>query len=783
MYKSWKISLRAMGVLFSIFICFFISHTALWANKPNIVHVFIDDADMTILNDEMIENHFPNINRLFREGGTTFENYSSSTPLCGPVRASLFRWQLGHNTGIRTNFYVEEHWLVSTEEKLNGSWQLYHDYGYVNDDIGVWMKNAGYKTMLVGKYHHENFPKAAAEKWKYIPPGWDEFYVSMWGKYYETRRLINGKLDILDSYPNQYRTDVEKEDILNLLDVHNQESSDQPFYLYFAPFAPHARQAGSNDPIYAVRHANEFNDFTLDNDLRFNEWNVSDKAQQIASLDQLSTTLINGRNIFYRDRLRSMLAVDEAIWEIYQKIDDMWEADNTYIFLSSDNGLQLWHHRVLWSKKFPYKLSTTMPMYVSGPGVEAWKNKTHLTSNIDLAPTFVDIAQGSTKHFWDGQSLLPVLEWWIDNPNNYRTALLVENWEWISSIDANHKSIKFENASYNVWKNGSKEYFDHRYDPYETENIYNKLSQVQKNYLDSVHDNLAECIWINCIYKDDDFINIMGEHYDKKPTSSISFIHHNNYKEWGKWEWYELQWEWEIIEWNSFDQEGIEKVEIVIWKIVKNNANNYEKRYYNFDTQKFQSTRKTNNTELFEKNADETHVRWRFEMPRLESLEGKGIYWLVVRARDKAGNWEYTVPRLLLKSNLAWSKISANSPLVYIKSWEGTSPLNEDIEPDSSWDIIFRWEASSPNSIKQVQVVIRKTGGWDWWNPDLNIWQSTPISDTAVLSNVNSEQTDWSYTLDADLDLSQAGQYLFIFRYVDGQNNIWENHSFRFSVK
>jgi arylsulfatase A-like enzyme len=747
------------------------------SSKPNIIHVFIDDADSTILNDEMVRDHFPNINRLFIENGVTFDNYSSSTPLCGPVRASLFRGQLGHNTGIRTNFYVEEHGLVSSEDQVNGSWQLYHDYGYVDDDIWVWMKDAGYKTMLVGKYHHENFPRAAADWSAYIAPGWDEFYVSMWGKYYETRRLINGQLEILDPYPNQYRTDVEKEDILNLLDSHSGQNSNDPFYLYFAPFAPHAAQVGLNDPMYAARHANEFNNFTIARDPRFNEWNVSDKANSIKNMAQF----VNGRDSFYQDRLRSMLAVDEAIWEIYEKLEDMWEEDNTYIFFSSDNGLLLGHHRVPWSKKFPYKLSTTMPMYVFWPGINGWEKKSNLTSNIDLGPTFVDIGNGTSKDYWDGQSLLPVLNNTLTDSNSYRTAQLVENWEWVWQIDVNYKSVKFETASYNVWKDGSKEYFDHRYDPYETESIYNVLSQVQKDYLDEVYNKLETCAGSNCVYKDTKFLDIMGEHAEDKPTSSISFIPHYNHTEW-PWERYILQDWWETIEWNAFDQDGIELVEVVIWKLTKNGPWDFSREYFNYETQQFQEDRVRFNTNIFEKNEDSSHVRWKFEMPILETLENNQLYWLIIRAKDVNGNWEDTPPKLVLISSLVWPVTSLTSPISYIKSWEGASPLNQNLTFGVVWNPL-RWRASNWNGVKIVSIVVREVESGNFWNQDSNIWQTSPISDQAVLSNQNSQFTNWSYTFDRDLVFGEWKQYLLLFRHIDNENNIGDNYSFRFTIE
>ena len=130
------------------------------ANGPNIVLINLDDADWELFSDQLMPR-FPAIQRLATEG-MTFTNMHATTPFCGPSRACLVRGQYAHRTGIKVNDPTS-----SLSLGFAGGYDEFLRHGYDQDEIGYWMKNAGYRTMFVGKYHHHGYfgPE--------LPPGWD----------------------------------------------------------------------------------------------------------------------------------------------------------------------------------------------------------------------------------------------------------------------------------------------------------------------------------------------------------------------------------------------------------------------------------------------------------------------------------------------------------------------------------------------------------------------------------------------------------------------------------
>jgi len=80
------------------------------------------------------------------------------------------------------------------------------------------------------------------------------------------------------------------------------------------------------------------------------------------------------------------------------------QLDNTYIVFSSDNGFHLGEHRLPAGKQTPYDEDIRVPLVVRGPGVPAGRTVSDFVSEIDLAPTFADLANASVPDFVDGAS-------------------------------------------------------------------------------------------------------------------------------------------------------------------------------------------------------------------------------------------------------------------------------------------------------------------------------------------------------------------------------------------
>jgi arylsulfatase A-like enzyme len=112
-----------------------------------------------------------------------------------------------------------------------------------------------------------------------------------------------------------------------------------------------------------------------------------------------ATTVVRMR----RATCETLRGVDEAITAILDELQQTGRLSNTYVVVTSDNSYHFGEHRLL-EKGDLYEDSIRVPLLVSGPGVRDGYDG-RLTSNIDLAPTFLDWAGvAPPAHFFDGHS-------------------------------------------------------------------------------------------------------------------------------------------------------------------------------------------------------------------------------------------------------------------------------------------------------------------------------------------------------------------------------------------
>merc|ERR1719242_206904 len=109
----------------------------------------------------------------------------------------------------------------------------------------------------------------------------------------------------------------------------------------------------------------------------------------------------------WRDRLKSLLSVDDLIGALYDFLEDNNLLQNTYLYYSSDHGYHLGEFGVPCYKATPYEFDVRVPTYLMGPGIEPHSETPILVGNVDIYPTFMDLAgiwNGNDALMVDGQS-------------------------------------------------------------------------------------------------------------------------------------------------------------------------------------------------------------------------------------------------------------------------------------------------------------------------------------------------------------------------------------------
>ena len=446
--------------------------------KPNIVLINLDDADRDLLNLALSEkrNYYPNIRSLMGEG-IRFTNLHVTSPICGPSRACLMRGQYAHNTGI----YVNNPDFASSRS-FPGGYPEYKRRGYTENDIGVWMRAAGYRTMMVGKYLHSGFQVTDR------PLGWNEFYASINNFYYGTKRSVNGKrINIPDGV---YRTTQEFTDALRLITQHQKEHrkvNGSPFFLYLAPHAPHV----GNDSMVEERYESIWDDEIVERTPDFFEEDISDKPQTYQQLPEGTRRSALAKDRFQKDRIRSIRSVDDGIGRLLRLLRRVGEIDNTYVFLTSDNGYQVGHHRMS-GKIDPYERNSNVPLIVTGPEVAKNTIANHLLAHIDITQTILDLG-GATAPFLnlDSKSFRLLLNSPQKfNERSWRQPVVLESWltktlrvngvNKTYHLDVAYVGLRSYDEVYIERASGEFEYYDLDKDPFQLSNSYKKLTPFKR---------------------------------------------------------------------------------------------------------------------------------------------------------------------------------------------------------------------------------------------------------------------------------------------------------------
>lgn len=374
-------------------------------NRPNIIFFLTDDLDTEYPDNAWI-SHYPRLQEILPDEGTTFINNFVSLSLCCPSRTSTSRGQYAHNTQIFTNM------------NPGGGFQKAHDLGLLDSTFAVWLQDAGYKTVLLGKYLNGYPGNLGAE---YVPPGWDEWYSGQRNQYQQFNYDLNenGKIVSYGSAPEDYLQDVIRGKATDFIRRTTEEG--QPFMMWMATYSPHA------PATFAPRHADTFPDVQAPRPPTFNQRDVSRMPSWVQNRPPLTRAEIRALDALYQKRLRSMLAVVETIDDVIQTLEETGQLDNTYIFFSSDNGFHLGQHRLNPGKNTEFEEDLHVPLIVRGPGIPKGRVLEHTTLNIDLAPTFAALAGVPAPDFVDGRSLVPLLRLQPPPVEQWRQAFLIEH--------------------------------------------------------------------------------------------------------------------------------------------------------------------------------------------------------------------------------------------------------------------------------------------------------------------------------------------------------------------
>jgi len=440
--------------------------------RPNILFIFSDDhAQHAISAYGSKVNQTPHIDRLAKEG-VRFKNSFVANSICTPSRATLLTGQYSHLNGV----------------------PVFNRFDGARDNVAKHLQAGGYHTGMIGKWHLGSDP-TGFDRWIVLPGQ---------GAYWNPVFLVAGRKLTIEGHCTDITTDLG----LEFLKTRPQA---KPFFLMLHQKAPHRawepterHLAMFKDKVipepatlwddYSTRPAAlPTNEQTVAKDLTrrdlkldppadlkgpaLNQWlNVKPMELEITQPDG-TKMILTGKELvkwkyqrYMRDYLACVQGVDDGVGKVLDYLDQTGLAKNTIVIYSADNGWYL-GDLGLYDKRFMYEPGLNVPLLARGPGIKAGIVPAQFVANIDLAPTFLDLAGLPIPASMQGRSLVPLLRG--ESPADWRTSFYYRYYHdpghhntaaHLGVRTATHKLIYY-------WKKSAYEMFDLTKDPAEQHNL------------------------------------------------------------------------------------------------------------------------------------------------------------------------------------------------------------------------------------------------------------------------------------------------------------------------
>ncbi len=469
------------SVIFLVLLSFFIRGVALAENgaQPNVVFIFADDHCTQALSAyDPSRIATPNLDRLALEGAR-FDTCYVTNSICGPSRAVIQTGKYSHLNGFMQN-----------GDSFDGSQQTFPKL----------LRAGGYETAVIGKWHL-----------KTTPQGFDHFDVLIGqGPYYNPPMLTGGIAAQATQEENTgYTTDVISAKTLEWLK--SGRDPEKPFMLMTQHKAPHRDwQPGAKyltwlDDVDLPEPPTLFDDYSGRSSASKNQTMSIAKNLNMRDLKLVPPGYLNKEQLrlwqeaygpkneaflekrdsmteeevvrwkyqrYAKDYLRTVKSMDDAVGELLDYLDEAGLAENTVVIYSSDNGWYLGEHG-WFDKRWMYEESLRVPLLVRWPGqVREGTIIEPIVSNVDFAPTFLELAGVSIPDDFQGASLVPFLKG--ESPADWRESFYYHYFEYPGAhsvarhygvTDGKHKLIHFYQLD--EW-----ELYDLEKDPDEMQSVY-----------------------------------------------------------------------------------------------------------------------------------------------------------------------------------------------------------------------------------------------------------------------------------------------------------------------
>lgn len=268
--------------------------------RPNIVLILADDLGWSDLGCYGADLHeTPHLDRLAQQGMRFTDAYAMS--VCTPSRAALLTGK--HAARLHMTIWSEGSRNGPKKRKLIQADSL-HDLPHTETTLATRLRDAGYLTALVGKWHlgdASHYPETHGFDVNIGGTQWGAPQTFFWpysgsGRFGPEFRYVP---HLEFGKPGEYLTDRLTGEALRVID----HAGDQPFFLYLAHYAPHT-------PIEA-------------------------KADDIRHFEAKHRPGQHHQNAVYAAMVKSL---DDSVGHVLAHLKQKGLEQNTIVIFTSDNG-------------------------------------------------------------------------------------------------------------------------------------------------------------------------------------------------------------------------------------------------------------------------------------------------------------------------------------------------------------------------------------------------------------------------------------------------------------
>jgi arylsulfatase A-like enzyme len=454
-----------------------LSASAFAAEKPNILFIFSDDhAEQAISAYGSKVNKTPNIDRLATEGAR-FTNSFVTNSICTPSRATLLTGQYSHLNGV----------------------PVFNRFDGTRDNVAKQLRAGGYHTGMIGKWHLGSDP-TGFDRWIVLPGQ---------GNYWNPDFLVPGEKIKIKGHCTDITGDLGIEWI-------ETRPEDKPFFLMLHQKAPHRKWQPDERNMALFKDKTFPEPETLFDDYSTRPAALPENKQTIArDLDKLDLKEtppegLEGRELikwkyqrYMQDYLACVQGVDDNVGKVLDYLEKSGLAENTIVIYSADNGWYLGEFG-LYDKRFMYEPGLRVPLLAKGPGIKAGITPAEFVANIDLAPTFLDLAGLPIPESMQGRSLAPLLHG--ESPEDWRKSIYYRYYHSPGHHNtAAHYGVRTQTHKLiYYWDKDAYELYDLTKDPMEQHNMLFSEEEAKSPEVAKLFAELkAEIVRLQKEFKDD----------------------------------------------------------------------------------------------------------------------------------------------------------------------------------------------------------------------------------------------------------------------------------------